>query len=370
MEQSVVTAACASYETEEIKKTVRDIFDRFGGAGAFLRGGNRVLIKPNLLMARTPGEGTTTHPELVAATAELFVEAGAVVTIADSPGGPYNDFYVSRVYRACGMEEAARRSGARLSHDFTHRRVNYDGFAPRAFDIITPVAEADVVISLAKMKTHMMTYFTGAVKNLYGVVPGLTKAKYHSELPDKEDFCRMIIDLCRVVTPSFCIIDGVEGMDGKGPSGGRVRKAGVLIASKNPFAADLAAMHIAGLLPERAPIHNHAWQIGLVPRTAAELTYLGDVVPPLADPFIPAVAGGTSNLSFLNYLPRPIRAPLQRALIPAPKMTERCVGCGDCARACPVHAIVVKGGKASIDRRACIRCYCCHELCPIKAVEL
>lgn len=370
MDQKVMVTACASYAPGTVREAVRTVFDAYGGASAFLQNGRRVLLKPNLLMARAPEEGTTTHPEVVSAVAELLIEAGASVTIADSPGGPYNDICVSRVYRTCGMEEAARLSGATLNRDYTHKRVTYEGYATRSFDLITPVAEADVVINLAKMKTHMMTYFTGAVKNMYGVVPGLTKTRYHAELPGKQDFCRMVIDLCRAVAPVFSIIDGIEGMDGKGPSGGRVRPAGILVASRNPFAADLAAMYLAGLKPERSPIHENAWQQGLVPRDAGGLTLLGDHTQPLDEPFIPPVQGKVRTVPVLNYLPQALREPLQRLMIPAPSITERCIGCGNCARACPARAIVVKNGKASVSRQKCVRCYCCHELCPIKAVKL
>lgn len=370
MEKRVFTAACGDYSPDAVRRTAGRMLAAFGGPEAFLKNGRRVVIKPNLLMAREPEGATTTHPEVVEAVAALFVEAGATVIIADSPGGPYNSLALQRVYRACGMEGAARRSGARLNKDFSSQKVSFDGYKRREFEILTPVMQADVLISIGKMKTHMLTYFTGAVKNLYGTVPGLTKAAYHSRLPGQQEFCRMLVDLCRCVAPDLSIIDGVEGMDGRGPSGGRVRHAGVLIASRSPFAADLAAMHICGLEPERSPVHTFAAAQGLVPVQYDGLEVTGDRVPPLSEPFLPPAGKGAARESAINRLPAKWRQPLRRALVAAPRVTERCIGCGSCARSCPQKAIVIRQGRAIVDKRGCIRCYCCHELCPVRAIQI
>ncbi len=370
MENRVFAASCPDYRPEEVRQAVARIFEACGGAGRFLKKGRRVLIKPNLLLAREPEAATTTHPEIVEAVAELFAAQGAAVTIADSPGGPYNPLMLSRVYRQCGMEQAARRAGARLNRDCSSSPVHFDGYKPRDFEIIRPVLQADVVINIAKMKTHMLTYFTGAVKNLYGTVPGLQKAAYHSHMPGQQEFCRMLVDLCRCVHPDFSLIDGVEGMDGRGPSGGRVRKAGFLLASESPFAADLAAMHLCGLNPERSPVHTFASAQGFVPAEAKRLEWLGDPVVPLAEPFVPAAGRSRRSESVINRLPGGLRQPLRRVFIAPPRVSERCIGCGRCARACPAHAIVVQNGKARVQPGGCIRCYCCHELCPVRAIEI
>ncbi len=369
MEKRVFAAVCRSYERDELSRAVDRIFEAWGGVQVVLKNGPKIVVKPNLLMAREPDLATTTHPVLVELVAEKLVKNGADVTIADSPGGPYNEIRMNRVYRACGMDDAAARSGAKLNHDWTHEVIEYPGFENRQFHIISPIAEADAVVDIAKMKTHLMTYFTGAVKNMFGSIAGLEKAAWHSRLPKKEDFCRMIVDLCQCVNPVFCIIDGINGMDGKGPSGGRVRSSNVLFASTNPFAADLAAMHYCGLDPELAPIHNHGAKLRLVPEKYEDLVMMGDELKPLDEPFVPPAKGIKSD-SFVNYLPRFMHRTARRLFVPFPQMSQRCIGCGECARACPRQAITVENGKARVDKTKCIQCYCCHELCPIKAVEL
>lgn len=364
MNTQVFTAACPDYD--QVRAAVRRLLDGFGGAEAFLKKGKRVAIKPNLLMARDPETATTAHPAVVAAVAEAFVKAGADVVIADSPGGPYNAYRMGQVYKACGMVQAAAQSGAHLNHDFSHREVMFRG---RTLKMISPVADADTVISIGKAKTHMLTGFTGAAKNLYGCIAGLEKAAWHSRLPKIVPFCALLCDITECAAPALSIIDGVLGMDGKGPSGGRARKAGVLTASENPFAADFEMMRICGIDPSLAPLHKEAVRRGLVPADVNELTQLGDRVPPLDVPFVPAAKLKNSH-ALIGYLPRPLRTPLRRLLLPFPKFGTKCVGCGRCAEACPQHAIHVTDGHALVERRLCIQCYCCHELCPVKAVEL
>ena len=179
----------------------------------------------------------------------------------------------------------------------------------------------------------------------------------------------MLTDLCETVAPTFNIIDGVDGMEGMGPSGGRKRHAGLLIASENPYAADLAGMHICGLDPQKAVTHVSAVDKGLVTQQAAELDWCGDGFTPLTPPFLePAKAKATYTL--ISWLPKPLRRRMHKLLSPKPRITSRCTGCGVCAQSCPQEIIKISEGKAHIDLRKCIVCYCCHELCPVKAIDL
>ncbi len=363
----VFLARCEDYDYDRVEQNVRRIFDSFGGAEAILRGGKRVTVKVNLLLPKKPEDAATTHPAVAAAVAKYFVEAGAEVTIADSPGGPYNTLSINKVYDACGMREAARLSGAMLNTDMGSQVKTVETESgKRAFDLINPVVNADVVISVAKMKTHSLAYFTGAVKNMFGTIAGLNKAVYHANLPKVEDFSEMIVDLCRATAPAFSIIDGIVGMEGDGPSGGRPKHGGVIIGSDNPFAADVAAMRFCGLDENNSPIHRRAESIGLV---SAEQEHIGDDAAPLADPFVPAMQDKVMWKAVAR-IPKPVSRIVGKHFRPYPVITDRCVGCGICAEACPGKALEVINKKAVLTKKKCIKCYCCHELCRIKAIDM
>lgn len=369
MDNSVFLCKCETYGDIDLNRAVDATLDYFGGIDQILSRGKNILIKPNLLMARAPETATTTNPDVVGAIASRFYEAGANVTIADSPGGPYTSGTLKKVYQMCGMDRAAQHSNTSLNYDTSSKKVHYNGILPRNFDIITPVLNADTIINISKPKTHMLTYYTGAVKNMFGTIAGLNKAAFHAKFPNADDFCTMLVDLCNYNAPTINICDAVTGMDGKGPSGGRARQVGVIGASKNPFAIDLALMNICGIDYTKSPVHKIAAYHGFVVKTADELEYFGEHIDPIAEKFIPAASVSVS-IGLIRFMPKFLRAPLEKLFVKYPRFSNRCVGCADCARACPQGAIIVIKGKAVLQKSKCIKCYCCHELCPIKAVDL
>jgi ferredoxin len=237
----------------------------------------------------------------------------------------------------------------------------------KSFPVLGPVLDADVVISAAKMKTHGISYITGAVKNLFGAMPGLTKARMHARFPDHVKFNRMLVDLCECVRPAFSIVDGIVGMEGHGPSGGDPKPAGVLVASRSPYAADLACARIMGFPSDRVPILVDAASRGLVPSDADKLDWAGDPPERFAANFRPA----TSNLpgDNLHFLPKTLRAYIHRKLAPYPAIQPDCIGCGKCAEICPSQIIRIRDGRAAINYTGCIKCYCCHEICPVQAIR-
>lgn len=268
------------------------------------------------------------------------------------------------------MEEAAQKTGAGLNFDTQSRTIGYaPGKTAHSFPIIQPVLDADIIINLGKLKTHGLTYYTGAVKNLFGVIPGLTKPVFHSRYPRMEDFCSMLVDLCECVKPHFSIIDGIIGMEGHGPTGGNPKAAKVLIGSTNPHAADLAAIQIMGFHPEQVPTILEAQKRGLIPGSYKELTLLGTPIKKLETRFLPSRREGRK---ILKFLPRSLRPGMEDLLAPYPIIQqEKCIGCGDCVRTCPQNIITIsKNKKAVIHYQKCIRCYCCQELCRKRAIQL
>lgn len=348
MEKRVFITKCEQYEQAEA--AVIRVLEAFGGAKAILDGRKRVVVKPNLLLPRKPDDFVTTHPAVVQAVCVAFVQAGAEVSLIDSTGGPHTKIVLKMLYGRCGMAEAATKSGAKLCYDTATRTVELpEGKIIKKQELLSPVLDADMVITVAKAKTHSFQAMTGCVKNMFGCVPGLGKPNMHRRFPKREDFASMLVDICQRVKPGFCILDGIWGMEGAGPSGGDPKHLGVIAGGISPYAVDVAQCYLMGLRFDSIYTIQEATARGFAPSDSQSLTWLGDDAAALRKSFKPAV---------------------QRMEDAVPVMTDDCVSCGDCVRICPMQCITINNGSAEVDGNKCIRCYCCHEFCPAKAVRL
>ena len=362
----------SSYDLETVQAAVDRHFFLLGLDALVPREG-KITIKPNLLMKRRPEDGTTTHPALVEAVIRHIQGISrAKITIADSPGGPYTRQALEGIYRASGMEETARRTGVSLNLDTGNVHVPQpEGRVCKGFDLIVPIAEADFVISVCKLKSHCMTGLSGGVKNLFGCIPGLTKPEFHWRYPEERDFCGMLLDLCETVKPGITFVDAVVSMEGDGPSSGELRETGMTLCGTSAYELDLVLTKVIGRKPEDIPLVDCARERGLCPASADEVPLCGDALRTFPDFRMPR----TKTVDFISSIPRPLRGICQpiirRYLTPRPKvLRDKCVGCGKCAESCPAHTIAIVEKKACIDRTKCIQCYCCHEMCPIHAIQV
>ena len=362
---------CEEYSLPEVKAVIARSLENIGGIEKFVHKGSKVLLKPNLLMKKRPDESVTTHPTIVQAVAELAAEAGGIVTIADSPGGLYNPTILRGLYRVCGIEAAAEASGAALNMDTGHTLAEYpQGVQAKSFPIINPILDTDVIINLPKLKTHMMMYYSGAVKNMFGAIPGVYKAEYHFSTPEQDKFADMLLDLCACTAPTISIMDGIWGMEGQGPSSGIPRKFGVILASADPYALDAAAINILGIKPTEALTISRAEERGIC-CTFDEIPLAGDDIGEfrISDLIKPPI--GTPDFLKGFALTRPFAKQVNRMMSPKPKFyRDICIGCGDCAACCPANALTLKNKMVILKKKDCISCFCCQELCPKKAVHV
>ncbi len=369
MSQRVWLSRCGGYAPEELLRQVEEAFDALG-VWEELKPGMQVVIKPNLVMSSKPDAAIATHPALVAAVGKCVQKAGADVIIAESPGGPYTPAAMKAVFRGCGYADMAKECGFTLYTECKSREVSLPGAVRcRQLSVVEPFLTRDYLIDLAKLKTHSMVGYSGAVKNLFGTVPGLQKPELHCRFPEKQPFSEMLVDLCDFLKPDLCFLDGILAMEGNGPTGGSPRKVGVLGASKSPYALDVCGAALIGLEPESVLMLKEAHRRGLGPIAPEECELLKGTVEALAQPdFVKAKASSTD---FLDRLPKFLRPAAKKLTTPTPKIRKKeCVGCGKCAESCPQHTITIRDGKAVIDYKQCIRCFCCHEMCPKHVIDI
>jgi uncharacterized protein (DUF362 family)/NAD-dependent dihydropyrimidine dehydrogenase PreA subunit len=364
----VSVVRCDSYEESVVESSVSEALASIGGIGKYVKTGNRVLLKVNLLSASAPDRAITTHPSVVKALVKQVQSAGGIPIIADSPGGPFSRSMLESAYKKSGMYSVAEETGARLNYDTSSKQVsNPEGKIAKKLDIISILDEVDVVITVPKLKTHMLTKFTGATKILFGVVPGLTKPAYHLKFAEIDNFCDMLLDILAYVRPNLSVMDCVIGMEGDGPgSSGTPKKVGIILASEDSVALDVVASSIIGMKVDEVPILKRAKERGLTTGNLSDINVAGVKPEEAAVKFRLPGANGGMNKALSN---KGLRSFLLKYSVSYPIANDKCVGCGVCKQNCPADAIEIKG-IARMDLKKCIRCYCCHELCPHKAIDL
>lgn len=365
MSEKVSVVSCPTYNYPQVLAVVRDALEPLGGMGTFVGRGDRVLLKPNLLSAKHPDRGVTTHPSIVKAVAQLVQEEEGIPLIGDSPS--FGSF--RRVVTHTEIKPVADEIGCPLVEFEEVAQVRTgEGYTFRRFELAKAVLEADVVINLPKVKTHQMMLLTLAVKNIFGCIPGMRKAQWHLKAGvDHLYFAGMLAELCHIVRPALTIVDGIIAMEGDGPGSGDLRPLGLILAGGNPFALDATICHFLGVPPEELPTIQAARQIGLDGTDPERIEVLGRKVDEVqvSDFRLP------SRFDLTWSLPGFIKRALKEICIPKPTVDIRlCKRCGACEEVCPSNAISLSDTKLKINYGRCIRCYCCQEVCPEGAVHL
>ena len=242
---SVSLIRADSYAQEALRESLETLLEPLGGMATFVKPGNRVLLKPNLLTGARPSKECTTRPEVVYAVAQMVIEAGGKPFLGDSPAfGSAKGVAVANGYLP--ILEALNIPII----DFHGQRYQTVNEELNHLLLSKEAMEADVVINLPKVKSHTQLVLTLGVKNLFGCVPGKMKAWWHMEAGlDPNRFGEMLVETARTINPNLTILDGIIGHEGNGPSGGEPRPLGILGASPDVFALDRAMVEILNVPP-------------------------------------------------------------------------------------------------------------------------
>jgi uncharacterized protein (DUF362 family)/NAD-dependent dihydropyrimidine dehydrogenase PreA subunit len=355
-----------SYNDFQLKDKIFSGLEKSGGR---IAAGKRVLIKPNILGAAKPYEAVTTHPAVLDAVISYFKKLDCEIRVGDSPA---IDSY-QRACKATGIAEVCEKNGVELV-DFNETVVfqSGEGSVIKRFNLTKHIEWAEIIVSVPKMKTHMQMYYTGALKNMFGTISGLTKSSYHVRFIQRSMFAQMIVDVNVIVKPHFAVMDGIEAMQGNGPRNGTVYRAEIIAVSSDSLALDCVCSGAMGFNPMKVPILSAALKReNFYIDSLEEIKIAGDFFHQFTLPGFER-PGYVKDIAFMrDLLPGFLYNFIRGILMKRPVFNrEKCVLCKKCVDICQADALSVVDKHVIINHNKCIQCYCCHESCPYDAIDL
>lgn len=361
-----------SKDYNDIQDKVDYLLDSVLDNGKVIKEGMTVFLKTNALAPHPASKAITTHPSVVQAVIRYLKKYNVRIIVGDNPATKE----MSLVYKVNGTKAVVDEEKVELANNGDLKVIsspNYKRY--KDFNVSKQIVEADILINLPKLKTHGLAYFTGAEKNLFGLIYGLEKAQWHVKSSTPLEFGEAMADLYSAIKNEMKdkifvnLMDGIEGLEGEGPStGGSKKEANVLLASKDAVALDRVAMEIVKLDYKKAFISIITNNRGLGEFDLNNIEIEGDDLSLFNDiKFIPAKVEevGIRAIKMLN------KFNIKRFILEHPKFdSSKCIKCGECKKICPPQAIVMKKGKVpKVNKSKCIRCWCCGEVCPVNAIS-
>ncbi|HOK40885.1 MAG TPA: DUF362 domain-containing protein [bacterium] len=357
----VGTYFCDNYDLEKIYKIFSENIKQYIDEKNVFKDGRKILLKPNLVSIRKPDENITTHTKVIEAIIKYLKNFNLKIFIGDNPGAPYND--LNKLYEITGINELANKYNIKTIKftDFPLLKIE---FKNRPIYLANVLNDFDYIINIPKLKTHTLTVLTGAVKNLFGFIPGMYKIKYHSEFQTSYDFSEAMIYFSEKINPKIIlnIVDGIIGMEGSGPTAGDKIKLNTIIIGNSIYEVDYIIANLVKAKPEQIPSILISQKKGLL--KVDKINIIANEIRSYEQFKIPK-----TNILF-NILPGIAYKIGAKVFSIKPELIkEKCSQCFLCVKSCPVNAISKKDNYPYFDYDKCIQCFCCSELCPKIAIK-
>ena len=348
--EKVGIVKCGNYEQKKIDKVIQKVLKL---SEIEIPKNKKVLIKPNIVVAEVKKpKAVLTNPMILEAICKILKKNNCKIYIGESS---FMDTDIA--FKNSGVEKIAKKYGKLVifEQDKLIKINDKKAKVLKNFNLAKTIKDVDLIINVPKLKTHQLTKYTGAIKNLYGCIPGGMKQKLHSKAKGEEKFSKLLVDIYQNIKPEINIMDGIIGMEGRGPTSGKEKKIGYILASKNAVSLDVVSSKLIGYKPKNILMIKEA-----VARKLGSFKFSleGMNKVPCVDCEKPFVSGKMSKRVLKMLKEKPIVVD-----------KKKCIKCGRCAAKCPVKAIKLSPFPV-IDKKKCIRCFCCMEICPKDALSL
>ena len=348
MKEKVCLYNCTNYDVTKIAGHISKAIDRLGGLERLFRNKQKILLKVNCLFGAEPSKAITTHPEVVRAAIKVLKDKGFECHIGDSPAT--NNFLTESI--SSGFHKVAKKEKVPLVQ--LDQPVLKNGIY-----VSKKIESYDAIINFPKLKTHILTGLTGAVKNMYGVVPGKIKSSYHIKYSNIDDLSKLFLNLYQLQKPVLNIMDAIEAMEGNGPANGQVRRLNTILVSKSGLSIDRISADMTNHKVDELPILKIAQTKGLKDSFRKNIEIIGKA---------PKISFKKS-VRPTKHVPQALLNSVINKYAPMPEIdAKKCIKCKNCINICPKDAII-ESEKLKIGKQ-CAKCYCCKEVCPVDAVNL
>ncbi len=345
-------------QNNEISEIIKNVFEIFGVEDKVKD--KKVLVKPNILGPFPPERGVTTDPRVISAIVqELKNCRSKEIVVGDNSGSIHFD--PLKIAKITGIFDASEGSYRNIAGEVLEVKVE-SKFIDELF-ISKIVKEADYVINVPKFKTHSLTTITGAIKNMFGIIPGGKKAQLHTLNRSIDEFAELLVDIYQIRVPDLNIMDAIIGMEGAGPTNGKIRIINKIISSDNGISLDSVMAAMMGLKPDIIELLQIAKE-----RNLGET----DISNIIIDGGLEVISGfKTPNNGILQRIRKTAVPHIFNFASVKPIVNHnKCKICKKCIEVCPVSAMSLTNKFPEADRKKCISCFCCDEHCPYGAIIL